>query len=316
MSIQEQLEAIQNWHREQNSPSAEGFLPPLKPEAIERRLKTFPYPLPPVLTELYTWHNGMKDNLPLFREFTLFPLEEALAEYELACEIAEETASEDDEDLLWKDSWFPVMGYMGDYLLLDCDPEAPRPGHIWFKANADNPYPWYDSLEQMLVTIRTCFAEGAYFFDEDEILSEDWEAANQIRERFNPLSARIEVQRPEPIDKKVEEQPDGTKKLTIWYSEEDYTEQFYGADDRKIGHCEYADGHLIRKDTWVYLEDDEVEITREDLLGIMMVTKTRAKIQPDGSLETTHISTYLNDQLLYEQDLMALDEEEDGAAAD
>ena len=311
MSIHKHLEAIKAWHQQQGSPSADQFLPPLSPETIEKELQAFPYPVSSELKSLYAWHNGMQDNSPLFREFTFFPLEEALAEYELACEIAEEPES-DSEDVLWKNTWLPIMGYMGDYLLLDCDSEAPRPGHIWFRGNDDTPYPWYDSLELMLLSIQTCFEQKAYFFDEDDILTEDWEAANQIRERLNPYSAKIQIERPEPIERKVEEQPDGSKKLTTWYSEDDYSEQYYGADNRKIGHCEYADGNLIRKDTWLYLGQNEVEITREDLLGILMVSKTRATILPDGSLHTTHVQTYLNDQLLYEQDLNADEDDEDG----
>lgn len=295
MSIYEHLEFLKTWHQSQGSPSAEQFLPPLKSEAIQRQCEAFPYPIPKALLHFYRWHNGLKDNAPLFREYTVYPLEEALEEYVLACE---ESALDDQGEPEWKPSWLPIMGFMGEHLAIDCDPQAMRPGHIWFKAPNDNAYPWYDSLEHMLLTLRTCFEQNAYFFDEDEILSEDWEAANRIREQLNPYSARVTVENPEPVEQKLEEQPDGTKKLSTYYSEQDYTEQFYGPDNRKIGHCEYSAGQLIRRETWVYLAEDEVEIRAEHLMGIMMVSKTRARINEAGQLETLDVQHFFNDEPL------------------
>lgn len=295
MSIYEHLEALKSWHQSQDSPSADKFLPPLKREAIEKKLSRFPYPVPTALINLYRWHNGLTDNAPLFREYTIYPLEEALEEHALACE---ESPLDENGEPEWHGGWLPIMGFMGEHLAIDCDPEALRPGQIWFKAPHDSAYPWYDSLEQLLLTLRTCFEQGAYFFDEDEILSEDWEAANRIREQLNPYSARIAVDSPEPIEQKLEEQPDGTKKLSTYYSEQDYTEQFYGPDNRKIGHCEYSGGQLMRRETWVYLSEDEVEITAEHLLGIMMVSKTRARITEEGKVEPLDVQHFLNDEPL------------------
>jgi len=314
MSIYEHLDALKNWHLEQGSPSAEGFLPPLKSEAITRRLKAFPYPVPKAVQNLYRWHNGLKDNLPLFREFTLYPLEEALAEYELACELSAE-ASESAEagesaEASWRPSWLPIMGFMGDHLAVDCDPQALRPGHIWFKSANEEAYPWYDSFEQLLLTLRSSFEQGAYFFDEDEILSEDWEAANQIREQLNPYSARIEVQKPEPIEKRLETQPDGSQKMLTRYSAEDYSEEFYGPDQRKTGKCEYSGGQLVRRDVWTYLSEAEVEIHSENLMGMLMVTKTRARITPEGRLEVLDVQHLLNGQPLFEPDDAESDEDD------
>lgn len=299
MSIYEDLEALKSWHQAQGSPSAEKFLPPLKRETITEKLKAFPYSVPKALINLYRWHNGLADNAPLFREYTLYPLEEALEEYALACE---ESELDEAGQPVWKDSWLPIMGFMGEHLAIDCDPKALRSGHIWYKAPGEEAYPWYDSLEQMFLTLKSGFEQGAYFFDEDEILSEDWEAANRIREQLNPYSARIEVETPEPIDQKLETQPDGTQKLSTYYSETDYTEQFYGPDRRKTGYCEYSGGQLIRRESWHYLSEAEVEITEEHLMGMMMVSKIRGQITPEGRVEALDVQHFFNGEPLFALD--------------
>lgn len=310
MSIYEQLEALKRWHEQQNSPSAKLFRPPLKTEQIQALSEAFPFALPKDVVALYRWHDGMKDNAPLFREYTLYPLEDALDEYELALEVAA-----DDEDKPWQKGWFPFAGFMGEHLALDCDPDSELAGKIIYQTEGQG-YPWYDGLEPFLLTVRTCFEQGAYFYDEDEILSEDWEQANAIRQQINPGSARLEIQRPEPIDQQLDEREDGSKRLTTWYSEDDYSEQFFDAQNRKLGLCEYGGGELLRRDTWNYLSDDEVEITSENMMGIMMVTKTRAQISEDGQLTQTHVQGFLNDELLYEQNLLEDDDEDEVEALD
>ncbi|MBF2055010.1 MAG: SMI1/KNR4 family protein [Candidatus Sericytochromatia bacterium] len=295
MSIYEHLEALKTWHQKHHSPTADNFLAPLKRPEIDTLLQRFPYPVPGSLINLYRWHNGLANNAPLFREYTIYPLEEAIEEYALACE---ESELDEAGQPVWKESWLPILGFMGEHLAIDCDPQAMRTGHIWYKAPGEAAYPWYDSLEQMLLTLRSCFEQGAYFFDEDEILSEDWEAANRIREQLNPFSARVEVETPEPIDQKLEAQPDGTQKLSTYYSESDYTEQFYGPDRKKTGLCEYSGGQLIRRESWHYLSEEEVEITEEHLMGMMMVSKIRGRITPEGRVEALDVQHFFNGEPL------------------
>ncbi len=299
MSIRHHFQALQKWHREANSESAEAFLPPLKADTLSKALKNFPFDLPADAKLLYEQADGMQDNAPLFREYTFYPLREAVDEYELMCEVVESIP----EAVEWKRSWLPIFGFQGDLFVIECDLLSADRGRIYYRAAEDQPYPWYDNLEQMLLTIRKCFEQKAYFYDEDEILTEDFEAANAIREQLNPRSARIEVQKPEPQEETIDEQPDGTKRITTRYSEDHYKEQFFGPDNRKMGQCEYAQGQLLSRDTWEYPAPGEVEITSENMMGMMMTTKNKGTMAADGTVEIQSISSYMNGELMFEQNL-------------
>ena len=299
MSIRHHFQALKKWHREANSESADAFLPPTSTDKMQKALKNFPFELPADARLLYEQGDGMKDNAPLFREYTFYPLREAVDEYELMCEVTETLG----EHSQWKTSWLPIFGFQGDLFVIECDLLSAERGRIYYHAAEDQPYPWYDSLEQMLLTIRKCFEQKAYFFDEDEILTEDFEAANAIREQLNPRSARIEVQKPEPLEETIDEQPDGTKRITTRYSEDHYIEQFFGPDNRKTGQCEYSQGNLIRRDTWEYPAPGEVEITSENMMGIMMTTKNKGTIAVDGTVEIQSVSSYMNGELMFEQNM-------------
>ncbi|MGV3522667.1 MAG: SMI1/KNR4 family protein [Candidatus Sericytochromatia bacterium] len=304
MSVPKHLDAIKQWHATQGSPTAKAFQPALTPEQIAKRTRELPFSLSEEVQKLYLWHNGLKDNAPLFRNFTFFPLGDAVEEYLLACETAEEM-TEAEEGPFWKPTWFPLFGFHGDFLFVDFAPKAGR--SVWSRTGSEAPVRWYDSVERLLLTVRTCFEKKAYFFDDDEILSEDWEKANKIREQLNPRAEKIKPDIPEPIRQEMDAQPDGTRRLTTWYSEDHYIEQFYGPDDRKIGQCEYAQGQLMQREDFHYPTPTTVEITSEGLMGMGMTTKTHGRILPDGSVERTLVQTYMQGQLMMEQDLTVED---------
>ncbi len=310
MTVLKHFNAILDWHRQQKSPVSKNLRPGLAPEKFQNKAKHLPFTLPSELKSLYFLHDGIKDNVPLFNSFTFLTFNDAIAEYELACEMAEEFEVPESQDGkkapkledYWKSTWFPVFGFQGDYYLIDTAKGSRSP--VYGRSGEEAAVVWYDSLEKMLLTIRTCFEKGAYFYDDDEILSEDHEKANSIREQINSKAFKLEVQSREPSRQELDEQPDGTKRLTSWFEEEGhYIEQFYGPDQRKIGQSEYYQGELMRRDAYEYPAPGEVEITSENLMGMMMTTKTRGKIQPDGSVETTHVQTFMQGQMLFEQDL-------------
>lgn len=310
MSIQTHFKAILDWHRKHESPVSKNLRPPLPPEKLQKREKQLPFKLPEELKALYGLHDGLKDNTPLFNAYTFLPLNDAIAEYELACEIeAEREAEADETAVYWKASWFPIFGYQGDYYLIDCAQGIHSP--VYQRAGEEPAVIWYDSLARMIRTIRACFDQGAYFYDDDEILAEDFEKANAIREQLNRNAARLQSEEQQPERQELDEQPDGTRRLTTWYNEEHYTEQFFGPDQRKIGQAEYYQGELLRRDTYTYPSRNEVEITSENLMGFVMTTKTFGKIKPDGQVEPLRIQTFMQDQLVYDQDLTQQDDEDD-----
>ncbi len=303
MSIHARLNAIKNWHTKHTSGSENAFLPALSKTEIQAQKEAFPFEFPQAVYELYQWHNGMKNNAPLFNEYTFYPLEDALDEYDLA----------QDEEGLLKPSWFPVFGDQGSFYAVECDLLHPQRGCVYFCDSAEEePHLWYDSLEKMLMTLRVCFEQKAYFLDDDGILMQDFEAANKIREEFNPRAVKLQFQKEEPLEETVDEQPDGTKRLTTRYSEDHYSEQFFDKKGRKMGQCEYHGGELLRRDDWEYLSANEVEITSENMMGMMMTTKTRGIIKKDGTFEQTGMQTFMNGELLFDDAMMDELEAADG----
>lgn len=312
MSILTHFKAIIEWHKKHQTLVSKNLRPPLAPEKFDKLAKELPYALPVELKALYGLHDGLKDNAPLFNSFTFFPLKDAIAEYELACELEEERQDSDEQDpqaIFWKPSWFPIFGFQGDFYLLDAAQGMTSP--IYYRTGTEPAIVWYDSLDRMIRTIRACFDQGAYFYDDDEIFAEDHDKANAIREQLNRKSARLQSESQEPQRQEIDEQPDGTKRLTTWYNDEHYTEQFFGKDQRKIGQAEYYQGELLRRDSYVYPSRNEVEITSENMLGMVMTTKTFGKIKPDGSVEPLRIQTFMQDQLVYDQDLTKQDDDDD-----
>lgn len=309
MSILTHFQAILEWHKAQKSPVASHLRPPLKPEKLQKLAKELPFTLPAEVKALYGLHDGLKDNTPLFHSFTFLPLSEAIAEYELACEMAEErVADPEDKGVYWKHTWFPLFGFQGDYYLIDCALGLASP--VYARTGSEAAVIWYDHLERMLLTLRTCFEQGAYFYDDDEILTEDFDKANAIREQLNTQAARLEIESREPVRQELDEQPDGTRRLTSWFDDEShYIEQFYGPDQRKTGQAEYYQGELMRRDTYVYPSRDEVEITSENLMGMVMTTKTFGRINAEGQVEPLRIQTFMQDQLVYDQDLTRSEED-------
>lgn len=295
MSIHARLNAIKKWHTKHASGSENAFLPALSQADIQEQKESFPFAFPQAIYELYQWHNGMKNNAPFFNEYTFYPLEDALDEYELA----------QDEELSLKPSWFPVFGDQGSFFAVECDLLHPQHGCVYFCDSAEEePHLWYDSLEKMLMALRIGFEQKAFFLDDDGLLIQDFEAANKIREEFNPRAVKLQLQQQKPLEEKIDEQPDGTQRLTTRYSEDHYSEQFFDKKGRKIGQCEYHGGELMRRDDWTYLSATEVEITSENMMGMMMTTKTRAIIKKDGTLEQTGMQTFMNGELLFDDAMM------------
>lgn len=141
---------------------SEDLKPGLTSDEINGKVSVLPFRIPDELYELYSWHNGQNADgiLPLFRGSSLISLDEALNDYYIV-----QTYKEDPED---------------DYLS-HCFPFAHDDGGIYVLPASSQPmYPelscpvidihegievLYTSFIHMLVTIKTCFQEGAYIID-------------------------------------------------------------------------------------------------------------------------------------------------------
>lgn len=302
------LEAIAEWHREHHPESAAALQPGLTEAQLEERTRVLPYPLPEPLRALYRWHNGQRNNQPFFSNFTFYPLEEAIEEYQLGRETAAESQRE------WPSGWFPVFGFQGDFFLVDLS-QAQGRSPVYFYLSEETEVPvWYENLEQMLKTLCTCFEQGAYYLDEDEIFLEDFELSEQIRLRLNRSVdhyAELEaVTDFEPWQEREEEQ-DGSVTVTTWHSEHQHTVEHYGPDGRKRWHNFYWGEQLHRRDVWDFQGPSEVVITTEHYSGILFSTRAYATVLPGGEVLTQRVETLLNGEVVSEEDFSQSETESD-----
>jgi cell wall assembly regulator SMI1 len=296
------LEAIAEWHREHNPPSALALQPPLSRETLQTRCKKLPFELPEVLIQLYLWHNGQRNNSPFFGAFTFYPLEEALEEYALALESAEKGEQN------WKKSWFPVFGFQGDFFVIDLA-YARGESPVWLLIGSETEVPcWYDNLTTMIATLRECFETGACYLDEDEILVEDFELSEQIRLRRNQqvdrFSDEAELEAFEPVQE-VEDYVDGSRRVTTRYSEQQYTVEIFGPDQRKRQEEFFWGDELRRKDVWEYSGPSEATITSENYSGMVFCTRAHVTILPGGEVLTQRVETIIDGEVVSEEDFRA-----------
>lgn len=312
-TFQQSLKAIEAWHQEHHPRSAQALQPPIKPEKLNQLAAELPFELPSELVKLYSWHNGQSHNAPFFNSFTFFPFEEALEEYALALENAQE------QGLEWKVSWLPIFGYMGDYFMLDCAPENPPAPVYMYLSHVEGIPCWYESLEKMLLTLAACFQSGAYSYDEDQIFVEDFEKAEALRQKFNRrvdrFATEAELSDFEPYQE-VQEREDGYKMVTSYTSEQQRVEELFGPDGRKREQNSYWGDELIRRDIWEFLSETEVVISSENHSGMMFGTRAYAEIQPNGEVITHRIETIVNGEVVSEQDLREEDDEDEDFEAD
>ena len=301
------LEAIAEWHREHNPASARALQPPLSPEAIQTHAQKLPFALPADLSALYRWHNGQHNNSPFFGAFTFYSLEEALEEYALALESAEKGEQN------WKKSWFPVFGFQGDFFVIDLA-YAHGPSPVWLLIGTESEVPcWYDNLATMLATLRECFETGACYLDEDEILVEDFELSEQIRLRRNQqvdrFSDEAELEAFEPVQE-LEDYVDGSRRVTTHYSEQQYTVEIFGPDQRKRQEEFFWSDELQRKDVWEYSGPSEAVITSENYSGMVFCTRAHVTILPGGEVFTQRVETLIDGEVVSEEDFSSDDGED------
>jgi cell wall assembly regulator SMI1 len=88
----------------------------------------------------------------------------------------------------WRGGWFPVFADgAGDFYIVPCEStRKDSAGVIGFiHGEPDQPVE-YESLTTMLQTIAACYAQGAFFVDDDGCLEIDDDAHHRIANRFNP----------------------------------------------------------------------------------------------------------------------------------
>lgn len=125
------LAQLDDW-LEKNSPIvAAKARPPLTRQQIEQVAKELHLNFSEDFYRLYQWHNGYDDGAQLIYYYNFMPLEEAVKDYRLMMELNNEFPVYEE---IWRHAWFPILGFMGEFYLVDCNIGAARSCPIlhWF----------------------------------------------------------------------------------------------------------------------------------------------------------------------------------------
>jgi hypothetical protein len=162
------LGRIKDWSRKNNHSWHESFQAGLTEQDIRKQLERIaPYTLPEEFISLYTLHNGQKDAIDEFKEITAYR-DRGEAYLEVPA------------------SMFPVFGFEGSYLLVECGEQASGSLYYYFIEDPDGPYLWHESLDAMLGCTLECFESGAYFVAIDGALEGKRSLENEIRLKHSP----------------------------------------------------------------------------------------------------------------------------------
>ncbi len=135
---------------------------------------------PQELVNFYQWHDGMEDSNEMLGKLELFNFG-----YFLSLKKAL-TFSSTNQSLSSK-NFFPLFtNNGGDFLLYNF-----KDRFIYFDSpvllSDKKPISKYDSFGRLLETIKECYAEKAYYF-QDDFLEIDYNKEEAISKRLNPLS--------------------------------------------------------------------------------------------------------------------------------
>ncbi len=158
--------------------------PGLSPGDIAARAATLPFALTIELEALYQWRNGtLVEEGDLLGQAYLFP-----GFYLLSLDEAVQTYAERKGSRQWRRHWFPVFADGGgDFFVVPCAPERREAAEvIGFIHGEPEQTVEYESLAAMMQTLDACYAQGAFFLDDDGELEVDDDKHREIAHHFNP----------------------------------------------------------------------------------------------------------------------------------
>jgi hypothetical protein len=146
--------------------------PGLSRAELEAALRAdhFPGVPPESWFHLYQWRNGTVDDgrdPPLFHYHRFAPLDEALSQRGHLEALYREPPNV--VPLL------PIFTFMGEWYVVDCSKDPKEYGRILFLFQDVTIA--YDSLETMLESILDCYEQGAYRYENGEVIVDDQRVA-------------------------------------------------------------------------------------------------------------------------------------------
>lgn len=181
-SLHDALERIMNWHSLNNPVTASALLPGLSESEMHWITRGLPLTFPKEVGDLYAWRNGTRHDLdrPFIWHHEFLSLETAVREYHQLVRNKRLTH--------WHDSWFPLLGFQGEYYFVHCA-KIPRRAVPVLKYFIEEPevFASYTNLTTMMLTAAECFETGAvYLAHENGALGEDIHKVRDIHGKHNP----------------------------------------------------------------------------------------------------------------------------------
>jgi len=184
------LENIYKYPKKGKSPIINLLNNGINKEYINSHLKKNNLEFPNDVYSLYNWKNGVNDSEEhLMGNITFFPMgifssfERAYNNYQICS----------GKDSYWTKSLFPIFESGGaGFHLLECDPLNKNYGIIYFydlgAYEFDTIIGKYDSVRTLLESVRECYEEGVYTYNEERLFTVvDYERSFEISKNSNPL---------------------------------------------------------------------------------------------------------------------------------
>ncbi|HEY8027257.1 MAG TPA: HEAT repeat domain-containing protein [Burkholderiaceae bacterium] len=132
--------------------------PPLSDREIDRLEQQLPCRLPPMLKEIYRWHDGIPSFIPFY---DLLPLAEVVEQYRVIRKIDRDVGFSEGEG--WPSYFLPILEFDGkQYIALDCRVSNRAPLFSYFVEDG-TPMPSYRGVGHMLSVTLAAYETGAYY---------------------------------------------------------------------------------------------------------------------------------------------------------
>ena len=176
-ALTDSLDQIVNWWR-QNIHSIEDIeaemddilLPGLSREQIDQQIQDLPFGIAEEIYDLYQWHNGMYQpdclsvTYPLFPDYAIYPLEQALRIYDDLISIRQ---------LQWSPLWFPILYQeCRSYYCTVGNQKDRNSAPIIHFAVVGREKVVYSSLTEMMNEIADRYERGTYYVEDGELMVE------------------------------------------------------------------------------------------------------------------------------------------------
>ncbi|MBW4665473.1 MAG: SMI1/KNR4 family protein [Chroococcus sp. CMT-3BRIN-NPC107] len=177
------MQKLIDFRSEIGQPIDRHFLPGLSREYLQERISQYPFYFPKELIDLYTWHNGTKDeDFLIFRDMAWLSFENSVSDYESMLENYW-SAFDRSEIGLEPAKMFPFAGFNGFYLYLSYPGQAMCPNaELPIIGAGEGEDPYFTSFDSMLNTVEEWFAVGEHkesgYEVEDNLEREIWQKHN------------------------------------------------------------------------------------------------------------------------------------------